>query len=432
MRAANELGPDCYQIDPLSFENEGKGSEDCLYLNVFTPNLKPAKPLPVMVWIHGGGFFSGSGSDLIYGPEFLIRHDVVFVSINYRLDVLGFLCLDIEEVPGNAGLKDQALALRWVKRNISNFGGDPENITIFGESAGGVSVSYHLMSPMSKGLFKRAIPQSGSSTCNWSNITEPLEKAIKFARKLGFKSTNPHEIYKYLQSLPVEKIVKLNVPVTFDEQSILPLHLNFGVVSEKKFGDKEVFFSGDVFDVLRQGIHEEVDVMSGFTEHEGVFGLLIRGMYENVSKNVEFSEFFCPEDIRYHCSTKKALEVGRKLKKYHTKDEFISKGNMLPFVRFCSLEDFEFGAIRWQKIAAKASQNKFYLYKFTCKSDLNIFTDLFQTRDMLGPGTFVCHADDTMYLFPPKLYNMNIDMKSKEFKMIETITTLWTNFAKYG
>ncbi|KAI8422006.1 hypothetical protein MSG28_009911 [Choristoneura fumiferana] len=315
---------DCYQIDTLSFENKGKGGEDCLYLNVNTPNLKPTKPLPVMVWIHGGGFFSGSGSDLTYGPEFLIRHDVIYVSINYRLDVLGFLCLDIEEVPGNAGLKDQVLALRWVKRNINNFGGDPENITIFGESAGGVSVSYHLMSPMSKGLFKRAIPQSGASTCNWPNITEPLEKAIKFARKLGFKSTNTREIYKFLQSLPVETIVKLDVPVTFDEQSILPLHLNFGVVSEKKFGDNEVFFSGDVFAVLRQGIHEGVDVMSGFTEHEGVFG------------------------------------------------------------------------------------------------------------EMLGPGTFVCHGDDTMYLFPPKAFNIKIDLKSKEFQMIETVTTLWANFAKYG
>ncbi|KAL4709559.1 hypothetical protein ACJJTC_007290 [Scirpophaga incertulas] len=107
------------------------------------------------------------GDDEVYGPELLVRHDVVIVSINCRLGVLGFLCLDSEDVPGNARLKDQMLALKWVQKNISHFGGDAYNVTIFGESAGGASVGYHLISPMSKDLFKRAICQSGCSLNSW-------------------------------------------------------------------------------------------------------------------------------------------------------------------------------------------------------------------------------------------------------------------------
>ena len=124
---------------------------------MYSPEIKPASPLPVMVFIHGGGFKTGSGNDDEYGPDFLVSHGVILVTLNYRLEALGFLCLDTEDVPGNAGLKDQAAALRWVQNNIKNFGGDPNNVTLFGESAGSSSTSLHVISPMSKGLFKRAI-----------------------------------------------------------------------------------------------------------------------------------------------------------------------------------------------------------------------------------------------------------------------------------
>lgn len=117
-----------------------------------------------MVWIHGGGFVGGSGNEESAGPEYLLKKDVILVTLNYRLDALGFLSLDTEDIPGNAGMKDQVAALRWVKKNIKNFGGDPDNITLFGGSAGAACVSYHLVSPMSKGLFNRAIMQSGTIT----------------------------------------------------------------------------------------------------------------------------------------------------------------------------------------------------------------------------------------------------------------------------
>ncbi|KAG6460769.1 hypothetical protein O3G_MSEX012194 [Manduca sexta] len=147
--------------------NKVIGREDCLTLNVYTPNNKNG-PLPVMVFIHGGGFRDGSGSPYLYGPEYLIKHGVILVTFNYRVEILGFLCLGIKEAPGNVGLKDQVAAMRWIKKNIRVFGGDPDNITIFGESAGAAAVVYHLVSPMSKGLFNKAIMQSGSAMSPWS------------------------------------------------------------------------------------------------------------------------------------------------------------------------------------------------------------------------------------------------------------------------
>lgn len=128
------------------------GSDDCLYLNIYTTELKPEVPRAVMVWIHGGAFYSGSGNDDIYGPDYIVEKNVVLVTINYRVGIIGFLNLDDEEAPGNQGLKDQVMALKWVKRNIEKFGGDPSNVTIFGESAGSASVHYLTLSPLAQGI----------------------------------------------------------------------------------------------------------------------------------------------------------------------------------------------------------------------------------------------------------------------------------------
>ena len=138
------------QIGPV------QGAEDCLYLNVFSPHaaLKEKKGLPVIVWIHGGAFVWGSSSDI--GPRFVMEsQDVVFVTFNYRLGALGWLSLEDETLRGNQGLSDQRAALKWVKENIASFGGDPAQVTLGGESAGGMSVMFHLISPKSEGLFNQ-------------------------------------------------------------------------------------------------------------------------------------------------------------------------------------------------------------------------------------------------------------------------------------
>ena len=174
-------------------------AEDCLYLNVWTPSTSGA-PRPVMVWIHGGGFTIGSGSQEIYdGATLARRGDAVVVTINYRLGPMGFLRLiDITNgrIPstGNEGILDQIAALEWVRDNIAEFGGDPDNVTIFGESAGGMSVGTLLAAPAARGLFHKAIPQSGSC-----NTASPVQRANHVAehvlKTLGASPAHPEQLH---------------------------------------------------------------------------------------------------------------------------------------------------------------------------------------------------------------------------------------------
>jgi para-nitrobenzyl esterase len=170
-RDATAFAPTCpqapTQLESLMGMAVGEQSEDCLYLNIWTPACDDARR-PVMVWIHGGAFVLGAGSHGVYNGHKLAGRDVVVVTINYRLGAFGFLALGLDSqsrLPGSGaeGVADQILALDWVKRNIARFGGDPGNVTIFGESAGGMSASILLASPPARGLFHKAIAQSGAA-----------------------------------------------------------------------------------------------------------------------------------------------------------------------------------------------------------------------------------------------------------------------------
>lgn len=166
-RAASDWGPVCPQMaGPL--RGSGKVSEDCLNLNIWTPAKSPSEKLPVLFWIHGGGFYGGTGGTPLYDGEALAKRGVVVVTINYRLGTLGFLSHpelsagSPRRTSGNQGLLDQIRALEWVRDNIRKFGGDSRNVTIFGESAGGASVCWLMVSPLAKGLFHKAIAQSAA------------------------------------------------------------------------------------------------------------------------------------------------------------------------------------------------------------------------------------------------------------------------------
>nr|QGA73394.1 carboxylesterase [Spodoptera frugiperda] len=431
VRSAKEFGPKSYQND--IFMNIGRvGEEDCLYLNVYTPSIKPDKPLPVMFWIHGGGFFCGSGDDDLYGPELLIRYDVVLVTINYRVDVLGFLCLDTEDIPGNAGMKDQVQALRWVNKNIASFGGDPKNITIFGESAGGASVSYHLISPMSKGLFKKAIAQSGASTCPWAQAVEPRERALALARSLGFYSEDDKELYEFFKNQPMESIVGVPVSVAMFEAFKGGIDINFTVVNEKKFGETERFFYGDMIDAVSNGVHEGVEIMTGTTTEEGLIAL---GDLEETKKALKmartFPEIFINKYEAYNLPLKQQLKIGKEIRKYYFNDLVNIPDDWDKLMNFLSMQMFVYSTMQWVKYCIQAKKHKLYMYKFSCKSERNVMSFLRGQTEMLGSRRVTCHADELTYLFNPKLMP-KMDTASPTFKMVEKVLTLWTNFAKYG
>jgi para-nitrobenzyl esterase len=199
VRKAAEFGPRCAQgpiFDDMVFRDQP--GEDCLYLNVWTPAPSGTEKVPVMVWIHGGGFQAGSASEPRQDGGRLARKGVVVVSLNYRLGVFGFLAHPAltKESPhgasGNYGLMDQVAALRWVRDNVAGFGGDPANVTIFGESAGSFAVSALMASPLARGLFQRAIGESGAylghSVLEQKALAASEEKGSAFAASIGADS----------------------------------------------------------------------------------------------------------------------------------------------------------------------------------------------------------------------------------------------------
>jgi para-nitrobenzyl esterase len=202
-RIANAYGNDCMQ-NRLPFDSapsDQPQSEDCLVLNIWAPAAKPSTPLPVMVWVHGGGFVQGSGTSLVYDGVSLAQRGVVVVTFNYRLGRFGFFAHPAliheagDEPFGNYGLMDQIAALDWVRRNIAAFGGDPGNVTLWGESAGGASVNALLVCPRAQGLFQKAIVESGGGRDDWALLSEnrrdkrsALATAKAFAEGVGVKS----------------------------------------------------------------------------------------------------------------------------------------------------------------------------------------------------------------------------------------------------
>jgi para-nitrobenzyl esterase len=206
IRDATAFAPHCPQ--PPSGFGVASTSENCLYLNVFTPAGARAggRGLPVMVWIHGGAFITGESDD--YNPAGLVRHGVIVVTVNYRLGALGFLAdTALASHPGgsagNYGLMDQQAALRWVQANIGQFGGNPRNVTLSGESSGGLSVLSQLVSPVARGLFSRAIVESGTYDMTQATLATAETAGQAFAAKVGCASQSA----ACLRALPVSTIV---------------------------------------------------------------------------------------------------------------------------------------------------------------------------------------------------------------------------------
>jgi para-nitrobenzyl esterase len=264
-------------------------NEDCLYLNVTTPGHAGNGRLPVMVWIHGGGFYSGSGSE--YDARRLaVKGKVVVVTLNYRLGALGFLdnpALDngAKNPSGDYGLQDQQAALRWVNRNAAAFGGDPHQVTIFGESAGGISVCSHLAAPGSAGLFQRAIIQSGPCTVNWPYTpswapvarTKAEAYGKSLAKQLGC-GDSAHTA-TCLRNTPVEDLVKLNDAGAFSPaygNSVLP-HSPRQAVTTGQYARVPVMVgtTGDEYRTFEAAIEEQAGPLTPAAypgQIESVFG----------------------------------------------------------------------------------------------------------------------------------------------------------------
>ncbi|XP_052738587.1 juvenile hormone esterase [Bicyclus anynana] len=427
VRNATQHGNVCPHVDALQDMLFIPGSEDCLFLNVYTPSLKRKSSLAVMVFLHGGGYAFGSGNDDFYGPDFIMNSkNVIVVTINYRLDTLGFLCLDTKDVPGNAGLKDQVAALKWVQKNIRNFGGDPKKVTIIGQSAGAAASALHAISPMSRGLFRRVILMSGAPISEFTTEFERTRRAFVLGRNLGFNATDPTELLHFLQSVPVRDLLDTSASVIAAEEVIdfiVKSHY-FVTVVEKNLGQEPFLMESPTLSV-EKGLHE-ADTLIGFTSAEGIFSVPFFEKALTLQKYGRYPEALVPRTIFYKTSPETHLELADSIVEFYTGSQSMALENMQQLIAY-STDMFTYPVMRYARRLSDFNRNdNIYMYEFTSKTNRNYYS---KEGDRYGIDG-VAHIDDLLYLFNANSLNLTIDASSA--KVIHEYVTLFTNFAIYG
>ncbi|CAH1398685.1 unnamed protein product [Nezara viridula] len=410
IRNATEHGPFCIQYNMFHLNPKVIGSEDCLYLSVFTHDTNGSNP--VMVHIHGGGFIAGDKSKT--SPIYLMDQEIVIVGINYRLGIMGFLSFENNEQPGNQGMKDQVMALQWVQKNIANFGGDPKRVTLVGESAGGASVVHHIISPLSRGLFHGAIAESGTSYNTWTVLPPGL--ARNRAKNLTSLASCPvkttKEIIACLQEKNANELVGLME--NFREWQIDPLMLLFQPVLEPK--GSGAFLTGPI----SSWKHNPVPLLTGMTSGEG----LLRTRYF-LEFDMDFKwyndnfEKVAPISFQYVASASNPEEVTKKIKQYYFGNKQITAEDWLNITTAYSDSWFTAGIMD----AANKHSGDVYFYYFDYIGEYSYTPK----NKSLAIGTG--HSEEVLYIwykdFAPNL-------KGKDLELSKKLVKIWTNFVKYG
>ncbi|XP_057380572.1 carboxylic ester hydrolase-like [Daphnia carinata] len=423
---ATKEGPACIQADLTT--KALAGQEDCLVLNVYTRSVGSSNNLlPVMVWIHGGGFTTGSGnaeSDL-YGPDYILDRDIVFVTMNYRLAAFGFLSTEDEEAPGNYGLLDQSMALRWVRDHIRNFGGDADSITIFGESAGGASVEYQVLSPHSKGLFHRAIAQSGSTRCPWAMQKSMGEYTRILAKDVNCPTSSSKELLQCLRTKDVKDIMdsklKMGLPVGL---GLYPVAFVPRVDKEREFP----FLPDTPERLVANKQFNQVPFIGGLTVDEGglfaaslatVDGLAMEEFKKDPVKNVLYALAMENKKGGLHMAQKVYDHYFSNVK---TDADIITQyGELSSHIEFFKCVD--------DSVKALAQHNQFpvFYYEYAHRGEKSLVQILDLPKDL---DFGVSHADELLLMFPsllmPRISNPN------DLKVSKMLLDLWTSFAKDG
>jgi len=384
----------------MTFRDPGP-SEDCLTLNVWTPaNAKPGS-LPVMVWIYGGGFAAGTTSEPRQDGQFLAHRNVVIVSMNYRLGILGFFAhpaLTAESAhhaSGNYGLLDQAAALAWVRRNITAFGGDPNNITLFGESAGSFSVSSQMASPLSKGLIAKAIGESGGAFRSNSLGYPPLAKAEQddaVWAQAAFNTSNLSDLRK----LSPDDLVKAA------EAKTTPRPPRFGPDVDG------YFLPQSVPDIYAAGQQAHIPLLAGWNADEARAQVIDNPIQPTVASftaqaTKEFGDR--AQDFLAVYSAATDAEAVQSAGDY-TSDRFIA-----------------YSTWAWLEAHVKTGQAPVYRYRL----DLGSPGDKFHPAAV---GAF--HSDDIEYVFGTLDSRQQATWRPEDRALSDQIQQYWTNFARTG
>jgi para-nitrobenzyl esterase len=404
VRKATEFGARCMQgnvFGDMVFRDAAP-SEDCLYLNVWTPKASPDRKLPVMLWIYGGGFQAGATSEPRQDGEHLAHKGVVVVSMNYRLGIFGFFSHPelTKESPhhasGNYGLQDQAAALQWVRKNIAAFGGDPENVTIFGESAGSFSVSALMASPTSKALLHRAIGESGAffgRTLPAKPLAESEQDGVKFAQSIGADT--------------LEKLRGMTAQQTLDAASKDKNAFRFGPNIDG------YFFPESPSEIYAKGSEAHVTLLAGWNHDEG-----------------NYHTFFETDPPTKENYAKKVTQVfGEKsadvLKAFpgETDEQVKSSADLLATANFIG-----YGTWKWIEMQVKTGDSAVYRYEFDQAPPLAP-PAAGAPASTESRGAY--HSAEIEFVFG-MLDSKKLPWRPEDYELSEQIGSYWTNFAKTG
>ncbi|KAK5646892.1 hypothetical protein RI129_005356 [Pyrocoelia pectoralis] len=412
----------CPQVAIFAYNITTPESEDCLFLNVYTPNTTDL--LPVVAFIPGGGFMCDDASIDLYGPLILLDKNLVLVTINYRLGAFGFLSLEDEVMPGNNGLKDQSLALKWIKDNIRSFGGNPDKVTIFGNSAGGASVYFHILSPHSKGLFHAAISSSGIATSTWTLVKkgEANQQCKELAHALKCPTSSSKEILECLQAVNSSDITKQIYKMI--ENYYEPRMIFKPVIEPKLLG---AFITDHPVDIIKSGAFSQVPYIIGLTTDDGaLISAKIYNDYKSVKKFNDDFENVVPPLLSYNTLASRKM-ISRKIKKFYFQDRPIDNDTKSDLTDMFTDAYFYYPQRATIELHSRYSAQPLYFYIFGYRGSFTYLQDYGDTSYDYG----VVHCDDLIYLFSDEDLSDHNSTET-DLQMRRVMTTLIDNFANTG
>ncbi|KOB70765.1 Uncharacterized protein OBRU01_10430 [Operophtera brumata] len=359
--------------------------DDCLVANIYIPDTNSTN-LPVIVYVHGGAYYSGAGFFMQY-TNLVKTQKVIVVTFNYRLGVHGFLCLGTEDVPGNAGMKDQVALLRWVNRNIASFGGNPNDVTIAGCSAGGGSVDMLTLSPMTVGLFNKVITESGSSLAFTGAQMDPIENAKTYARILNFTNVD-------------------DIDALEDFYKTAPNELLYFGINEMMVNNSVMLFTPCVERDAGTDMDGLVQV-TGFDHFHTI---------DDMSEN--FSHYL-PLDLQFESEEQKE-EVAKIVREFYFKDG-MNQDSILEFVDYYTDIMFAYPMLRGLKLRRNANNDTVYLYEYSFVDENTPFV----------PNTNVRGADHCVQGYA--VMDENTTNATQEYVQMKTMMReMWLNFIISG
>ncbi|XP_031624710.1 esterase B1-like isoform X2 [Contarinia nasturtii] len=395
-------------------------------------NVKANEKLAVLFFIHGGAYTKGASNDDFYGPDFIVEKQTILVTINYRLGLFGFLSLDMSEYSGNMGLKDQQLALKWINLNIDRFGGDNKRITICGQSAGGVSVHFHILSTESKKLFRNAILMSGVIGAYWamSENNHHLEIVRKIAIDLNEPKETYEELLTFLKSAPADKLKEYSTIKAPNGIAIF----SFAPVVERK--DAKQPFLIESPEKVYKTHSFDIDVFFTMTSAEFLMLLSLVPPLKDISN--DFNLLLPFKGLQLPVGSDNYRNLTSEIFKFYFGDNAIDKRSLKQYVAMLSDLNVGYEVDKTVKIHATRSDGKTFYARFSVDSKLNVLKRRDPSIEDL-PGA--SHSDDLFYLFKHNMfqsfYDEVVENRSGEhskicLQVIDNMTKIFTNFAKYS